>query len=79
VNERKKKKMYCTIAFYLVSLLFFLSNNKKRRRKEREKKQRQRITPTSWSVVRYVVQGEVDKRYGIGWVNRKNGWDLTME
>jgi hypothetical protein len=38
---------------------FFLSN--KKRRIEREK-QRERITPTSWSVVRYVVQGEVDKR-----------------
>jgi hypothetical protein len=60
VNERKKKKMYGTIAFYLVLFLSFLSNKKKKNIKR--EKQRERITPTSWSVVRYVVQGEVDKR-----------------
>lgn len=43
------------------SFSFFFSNKKKR---EREKKQRRRITPTSWSVVRYVVYREVGKMGG---------------
>ena len=34
-----------------------MSNRKKK--KEKERKERQRVTPTSWSVVGYVVHGEV--------------------
>ena len=38
------------------------------------KKERKRMTPTSWSVVRYVVQGEVGKRYG-----RKEWIDVNID
>jgi len=38
---------------------FFLSNKKEERKKE--KIQRRRMTSTSWSVVCYVVHGEVGK------------------
>jgi hypothetical protein len=38
----------------------FLGNKKKEERKK-EKKYRHRMTPTNWSVVRYVVHGVVGK------------------
>jgi hypothetical protein len=42
------------------------TNDTSEREREREifwviKKERKRVTPTSWSVVRYVVHGEVGK------------------
>ena len=56
--------MHCTIAL-LSRSFFFLSNKKK---EENRKRERQRTTPTSWSVVRYVVEGEVDECVEqIGW------------
>jgi len=35
--------------------------NKKKEERKKEKKYRQRMTPTNWSVVRYVVHGVVGK------------------